>query len=160
MGGYYSNVSDDDTVFDIIQDIDEIRSIGGGDVNEGAQYVDLDEFDLTHYKDDITVDATVDDSKLLMTDVAVKSSVIDTGALQESEMEAISGDVACDSVGSSNNVGVAIGGDEACDSVGDSNNVGGAIGSDVACASVGDSNNVGVAIGGDVERFGRGFGQR
>ena len=111
VGGYYSDVSDDDTVFDIIQDIDEIRSIGGGDVNEGVQYVDLDEFDLTHYKDDITVDATVDDSKLLMTDGAEKSSVIDTGALQESEMEAISGDETCDSVGDSNNVGVAIGGD-------------------------------------------------
>ena len=134
VGGYYSDVSDDDTVFDIIQDIDEIRSIGGGDVNEGVQYVDLDEFDLPHYKDDITVDATVDDSKLLMADGAEKSSVIDTGALQESEMEAISGD-------------------ETCDSVGDSNNVGGAIGSDVASASVGDSNNVGVAIGGDVERY-------
>ena len=134
MGGYYSDVSDDDTVFDIIQDIDVIRIIGGGDVKEGVQYVDLDEFDLTHNKDDIIVDAAVDASESLMTDGAETSSVIDTGVLQESETVAIGGDVACDSVGNSNNVGVAIGDDEACD-------------------SVGDSNNVGVAIGGNVERY-------
>ena len=48
--GYYEDTSDEDSVFDIINEINEIRGVS--DANELQQTI-LD-FDLEYYQDDIT----------------------------------------------------------------------------------------------------------
>lgn len=51
VGGYYEDISDDDSVFDIINDIDKIRNVR--DANELQQ--SIMDFDLDYYQDDITL---------------------------------------------------------------------------------------------------------
>ena len=71
VNSYYEDISDDDSVFDIINDIQEIRNIGGdSDMPQG-----LIDFHLDYHQDDITLgcdggekDVSIEDGKLVTAD--------------------------------------------------------------------------------------------
>ena len=71
VNSYYEDISDDDSVFDIINDIQEIRNIGvDSDMPQG-----LIDFHLDYHQDDITLgcdggekDDSIEDGKLVTAD--------------------------------------------------------------------------------------------